>query len=145
MDVATDVIQSIPQAEPENLLSYDDSVAYEQQVPTTTEEDPRSNLASRIGNTKIYLLSEATAAAHSAKVCLPSSVWLSLCETDQARSYSPASWLPDSTLLFWKTCCAMVLLVLHCGDLYSANMVMIPKKLSLNARSVLKSLPKTTR
>ncbi|KAF7776797.1 hypothetical protein Agabi119p4_5190 [Agaricus bisporus var. burnettii] len=67
MDVATDVIQSIPQAEPENLLSYDDSVAYEQQVPTTTEEDPRSNLASRIGNTKIYLLSEATAAAHSAK------------------------------------------------------------------------------
>jgi hypothetical protein len=71
MDVATDVIQPIPQAEQENSLSYDDTVAYEQQVPTTTETDPRSNLANRIGNTKIYLLSEATAAAHSAKVCTP--------------------------------------------------------------------------
>jgi hypothetical protein len=68
MDVATDLALPESQPVPENSLSYDDSVAYERQVPTTTEEDPRSKLASRIGNTKIYLLAETSAAARNAKV-----------------------------------------------------------------------------
>jgi len=63
MDVATDLAS--PANEPGNILSYDNSTAYEQQIPTTNEEDPRSNLASRIGTTKIYLLAEA----QSSKVC----------------------------------------------------------------------------
>jgi len=63
MDVATDLASSVN--EPGNILSYDNSIAYEQQIPTTNEDDPRSDLASRIGTTKIYLLAEA----QSSKVC----------------------------------------------------------------------------
>jgi hypothetical protein len=45
-----------------NSLSYDDTVAYEEQVPTHVSNDPeRASLANRIGNTKVYLLSESTA------------------------------------------------------------------------------------
>ncbi|KAJ3737713.1 hypothetical protein DFJ43DRAFT_1128789 [Lentinula guzmanii] len=39
-------------------LSYDETVPYEEQFPTTTAAE----LASRIGNTKVYLLSESSAA-----------------------------------------------------------------------------------
>ncbi|KAF5363983.1 hypothetical protein D9756_000945 [Leucocoprinus leucothites] len=67
MDVATDLTLPESHSDPGNALSYDDSVDYEHQIPTTAEEDPRSNLASRIGNTKIYLLSETSAAARNAK------------------------------------------------------------------------------
>ncbi|KXN81634.1 hypothetical protein AN958_04095 [Leucoagaricus sp. SymC.cos] len=67
MDVATDLALPEARIEPENSLSYDDSVTYEQQLPITTEADPRSNLAGRIGNTKIYLLAETSAAARNAK------------------------------------------------------------------------------
>jgi hypothetical protein len=45
------------------VLSYDDTVAYEEQVPTHPSNDPgRSSLANRIGNTKVYLLSESSVA-----------------------------------------------------------------------------------
>ncbi|KAJ3798317.1 hypothetical protein GGU11DRAFT_781510 [Lentinula aff. detonsa] len=40
-------------------LSYDETVPYEEQFPTTTAAE----LASRIGNTKVYLLSESSAAS----------------------------------------------------------------------------------
>lgn len=44
-------------------LSYDDNIAYEEQIPTHPSNDPeRTSLASRIGNTKVYLLSESSAA-----------------------------------------------------------------------------------
>lgn len=39
-------------------LSYDDTVAYEEQLPSTDHE--RANLADRIGTTKVYLLSESS-------------------------------------------------------------------------------------
>lgn len=45
------------------VLSYDDTVAYEEQVPTHPSNDPeRSSLANRIGSTKVYLLSESSVA-----------------------------------------------------------------------------------
>lgn len=45
-----------------NTLSYDDTVAYEEQLPTHPSNDPeRATLANRIGSTKVYLLSESTA------------------------------------------------------------------------------------
>lgn len=69
MDIATDLPET-EQIQLTDALSYDDTVAYEQQLPSVTEIeaglDPRSNenpLANRIGNTKIYLLSETSAAA----------------------------------------------------------------------------------
>jgi hypothetical protein len=41
-------------------LSYDDTIAYEEQVPTHPSNDPaRASLADRIGSTKVYLLSES--------------------------------------------------------------------------------------
>jgi hypothetical protein len=48
----------------EDTLSYDDSVAYEEQVPLNLSNDTgrETSLANRIGNTKVYLLSESTAA-----------------------------------------------------------------------------------
>lgn len=49
-------------------LSYDDTVAYEEQLPTESE---RGSLANRIGTTKVYLLSETTVATRPSKVrCL---------------------------------------------------------------------------
>ncbi|KAH7930059.1 hypothetical protein BV22DRAFT_86717 [Leucogyrophana mollusca] len=49
-------------------LSYDDDVPYEDQVPTHPSNDPeRASLLNRIGNTKIYLLSDS-AQARVAKV-----------------------------------------------------------------------------
>ncbi|KAG5645258.1 hypothetical protein DXG03_006560 [Asterophora parasitica] len=58
------------------MLSYDDSVAYEEQIPTHPSNDPgRASLANRIGTTKVYLLSE-TSVARATKVepsSLPSS------------------------------------------------------------------------
>ncbi|KAG1811135.1 uncharacterized protein BJ212DRAFT_1375107 [Suillus subaureus] len=48
-------------------LSYDESVPYESQVPTHPSNDPeRATLLNRIGNTKVYLLSD-TAQARFAK------------------------------------------------------------------------------
>lgn len=42
-------------------LSYDDSVPYEDQRSTHPSNDPeRTGLASRIGSTKVYLLSESS-------------------------------------------------------------------------------------
>jgi hypothetical protein len=144
MDVATDVIPSIPHANPENSLSYDDTVAYEQQVPTATEADPRSNLASRIGNTKIYLLSEATAAARSAKVCpTPLSTWQSECETDQRFSAFLVPWLGGwSRVPFSKPAAQMVTLplVVMVVVVLSANTTMIRRKFTLTARNAAKSL-----
>ncbi len=77
MDIATDLPEP-EQLQATEILSYDDTVAYEQQLPTTTEVeaglDPRSNenpLANRIGNTKIYLLSETSAAARKVRLILP--------------------------------------------------------------------------
>jgi hypothetical protein len=41
-------------------LSYDDTVAYEEQLPTHPPNDlGHASLADRIGNTKVYLLSES--------------------------------------------------------------------------------------
>lgn len=49
-------------------LSYDDTIAYEEQTPTHPSNDPeRSSLANRIGSTKVYLLSE-TSVARAGKV-----------------------------------------------------------------------------
>lgn len=68
---ATDSIA--PQTE-QATLSYDDTVAYEEQLPTEAEraaEAARSaSLANRIGNSRVYLLSESsTAATRITKVC----------------------------------------------------------------------------
>jgi hypothetical protein len=70
MDVATDLVLPDASLESNNALSYDDTVAYEEQIPTAQEADPRSKLASRIGNTKVYLLADTSAAARNAKVSL---------------------------------------------------------------------------
>ncbi|KAG0698861.1 hypothetical protein DFH29DRAFT_1017041 [Suillus ampliporus] len=49
-------------------LSYDESVPYESQLPTHPSNDPeRATLLNRIGNTKVYLLSD-TAQARIAKL-----------------------------------------------------------------------------
>lgn len=48
-----------------STLNYDDTVAYEQQVPTEAEV---ASLAKRIGNSKVYLLSESSAVARTGKV-----------------------------------------------------------------------------
>jgi hypothetical protein len=46
------------------VLSYDDTVAYEEQLPTEEElaASRTASLADRIGNSRVYLLSESTAA-----------------------------------------------------------------------------------
>jgi len=67
---ATDSIA--PQTE-QTTLSYDDTVAYEEQLPTEAEraaEAARSaSLANRVGNSRVYLLSESsTAATRATKV-----------------------------------------------------------------------------
>ncbi|KAF9448399.1 hypothetical protein P691DRAFT_800895 [Macrolepiota fuliginosa MF-IS2] len=84
MDVATDLVfpsthtDTTFQGQPDDiaipndsLLSYDDNVAYEHQLPTLSEnDDPRSGanpLKSRIGTTKVYLLEDTSAAARNAK------------------------------------------------------------------------------
>lgn len=44
-------------------LSYDDDIAYEEQVPTHLANDPEhASLANRIGSSKVYLLSETSVA-----------------------------------------------------------------------------------
>ncbi len=49
-------------------LSYDESVPYSDQLPVDTLNEPgQSSLANRIGSTKVYLISDATA-ARSGKV-----------------------------------------------------------------------------
>ena len=46
-----------------DTLSYDDTIAYEEQVPTPPINDSIGpSLANRIGNTKVYLLAESSAA-----------------------------------------------------------------------------------
>ncbi|KZT13154.1 uncharacterized protein LAESUDRAFT_719469 [Laetiporus sulphureus 93-53] len=46
---------------PQELLSYDETISYEEQLPTQVPIEPgRPQLADRIGNTKVYLLSETT-------------------------------------------------------------------------------------
>jgi hypothetical protein len=60
MDIASD-----PNPLPEySTLSYDDTVPYEDQVPTDSpiDEPAHTSLANRIGNTKVYLLSESSIA-----------------------------------------------------------------------------------
>jgi hypothetical protein len=41
------------------VLSYDDTTAYEEQVPQPSSDPAPSSLAGRIGSTKVYLLSES--------------------------------------------------------------------------------------
>lgn len=45
-----------------NTLSYDDNIAYEEQLPTThlSNDSEQVSLANRIGNTKVYLLAESS-------------------------------------------------------------------------------------
>jgi len=44
-----------------NSLSYDDTIAYEEQLPTNPSNDPeQASLANRIGSTKVYLLAESS-------------------------------------------------------------------------------------
>jgi hypothetical protein len=43
-----------------NTLSYDDNIAYEEQLPTQPSNDERASLANRIGNAKVYLLAESS-------------------------------------------------------------------------------------
>jgi hypothetical protein len=45
------------------VLSYDDDVTYEEQIPAHTHNDSEhTSLANRIGSTKVYLLSESSVA-----------------------------------------------------------------------------------
>ncbi|KAF8632019.1 hypothetical protein AX17_004962 [Amanita inopinata Kibby_2008] len=67
-DFATDIAPTIPQTSAE--LSYDDTVPYEEQLPAQSPAEDEghgasapSSLANRIGNTKVYLLSDASTAA----------------------------------------------------------------------------------
>ena len=50
-----------------SALNYDDTVAYEEQIPTEAEV---ASLAKRIGNSKVYLLSESSAVTRVGKVRL---------------------------------------------------------------------------
>jgi hypothetical protein len=56
MDIASEANPSTEYS----TLSYDDSIPYEDQLPT--EEPARASLANRIGSTKVYLLSESSIA-----------------------------------------------------------------------------------
>lgn len=58
MDISPDDSVSAPAAE--FPLSYDDTVPYAEQVPAQSEP-AQSTLANRIGHTKVYLISDATA------------------------------------------------------------------------------------
>jgi hypothetical protein len=58
MDIAT---EANPPAE-YSTLSYDDTIPYEEQLPVNTDEPAHNPLASRIGSTKVYLLSESSIA-----------------------------------------------------------------------------------
>ncbi|OCH95853.1 hypothetical protein OBBRIDRAFT_787699 [Obba rivulosa] len=61
MDVTPAVLETLE----EQSISYDVELSYDDPVPATTEpstEPPRPELANRIGNTKVYLLSETTGA-----------------------------------------------------------------------------------
>jgi hypothetical protein len=49
-----------------SALNYDDTVAYEQQLPS--EHEVAASLAKRIGTSKVYLLSESSAATRAGKV-----------------------------------------------------------------------------
>ena len=49
-------------------LSYDDTVAYEEQLPTEAERESAASLANRIGSSKVYLLSESSVATRVGKV-----------------------------------------------------------------------------
>ena len=49
-------------------LSYDDTVAYEEQLPTEAERERAASLANRIGSSKVYLLSESSVATRVGKV-----------------------------------------------------------------------------
>lgn len=49
-------------------LSYDDTVAYEEQLPTEAERERSASLATRIGSSKVYLLSESSVATRTSKV-----------------------------------------------------------------------------
>ena len=49
-------------------LSYDDTVAYEEQLSTEAERESAASLANRIGSSKVYLLSESSVATRVGKV-----------------------------------------------------------------------------
>ena len=49
-----------------SALNYDDTVAYEEQLPS--ENEVAASLAKRIGTSKVYLLSESSAATRAGKV-----------------------------------------------------------------------------
>ena len=59
MDIADAIVPT--------ALSYDDTVSYEEQLPTEAERAAEAaraaSLANRIGSSKVYLLSESSAAA----------------------------------------------------------------------------------
>ncbi|KAF8164852.1 hypothetical protein B0H34DRAFT_648482 [Crassisporium funariophilum] len=48
-------------------LNYDDTVAYEEQLPTEEEANAAASLARRIGSSKVYLLSESSAGNRAGK------------------------------------------------------------------------------
>lgn len=43
-----------------NKLSYDNDIAYEEQVSQPSNDTERASLANRIGHAKVYLLAEST-------------------------------------------------------------------------------------
>lgn len=58
MDISSGILE--PSGQIPEPLSYDETVPYEEQLPSAVEA---AGLASRIGNTKVYLLSESSATA----------------------------------------------------------------------------------
>jgi len=49
-------------------LSYDDTVPYEEQLPTAEEQAVAASLKNRIGTAKVYLLSDTSVAQRTGKV-----------------------------------------------------------------------------
>lgn len=57
-----DIAAEINPPEELSTLSYDETVPYEEQLPDPSTETERTSLANRIGSSKVYLLSESSAA-----------------------------------------------------------------------------------
>ena len=58
MDIASEANQPVGYS----TLSYDESIPYEEQLPSNNDEATYPSLANRIGSTKVYLLSESSVA-----------------------------------------------------------------------------------
>lgn len=71
---AMDATDGITPLMDSSMLSYDDTVAYEEQLPTEQERAAAAartaSLVNRVGNSKVYLLSESTATTRNTKVRL---------------------------------------------------------------------------